>query len=223
MCLVHAPYFHTRPRHCRVPWVGWEPLGPGVGVRAEGDLQTPSLRASPQQAPALTKPPPCRLSPSTGPFHHALLLTMSPNTPTGPGLGHVASSGHAIQTRNSGDFPRVLAMLHVHVPAADEALPGPHGLARYAALPGGGAPCLPGGHFQHSAPASGQWGQLVQDESFEQCSGSFSGSMGRGLHESRQWGPGRLIYQLHLKTSTTRTNTLQSPLLQLLHSLCLNY
>lgn len=32
-----------------------------------------------------------------------------------------------------------------------------------------------------------------------------------------------LIYQLHLKSSTTRTNTLQFPLLQLLHSLCLNY
>lgn len=32
-----------------------------------------------------------------------------------------------------------------------------------------------------------------------------------------------LIYQLHLKSSTTRTNILQFPLLQLLHSLCLNY
>lgn len=36
------------------------------------------------------------------------------------------------------------------------------------------------------------------------------------------WGHG-LIYQLHLRSRTTRTNILQFPLLQLLHSLCLNY
>ena len=120
------------------PLVAWEPLGPGVGVRGEGGLQTLPLRASPQQAPALTKPPPCRLSPSTGPFHNAPLLTMPPNTPTDPGLGHVAASGQAIWTQISGNFPWVLAMPHVHVPAADEALPGPRGLARCAPLPGAG-------------------------------------------------------------------------------------
>lgn len=136
MCLGQAPYFHTRPRYCRVPWVGWEPLGPGVGARGKGGLQTPPLRASPQQALALTRPSPHRLSP-TGPLHNALPLTMPPKTPTVPGLGHVAASGHAIWTQNSGDFPRVLAMPRVHVSAADEALPRPRGPAGYAVLPGG--------------------------------------------------------------------------------------
>lgn len=38
-----------------------------------------------------------------------------------------------------------------------------------------------------------------------------------------QGRPRWLIYQLHLESSTTRTNISQFPPLQLLHSLCLNY
>lgn len=52
-----------------------------------------------------------------------------------------------------------------------------------------------------------------------------AGPPGKGCSslESRATEAPAQIYQLHLKSRPTRTNTLQFPLLQLLHSLCLNY
>lgn len=63
-----------------------------------------------------------------------------------------------------------------------------------------------------SSPGPGQWHK-----------GAWKPQLWKLRPRSQQPGPRRLIYQLHLQTSTRGTIPSQFPLLQLLHSLCLNY
>lgn len=81
------------------------PWGRGEGVRVV--CRPYPSEPAPSRPRPLPSPPPCRLSPSTGPFHNASpLLTMPPNTPTDPGLGHVAASGQAyFGLRSPETFP----------------------------------------------------------------------------------------------------------------------
>lgn len=241
VCLAHSPYLHTKANTTgSAQWSGSHGSPPARALEVGAG---PGAR--PLCSVCASKPPPTEVPPLQAPPHHKAPPPLSPSPQQAPPL-HSHHPGRprplawdtrpplvarALQTRNPRDFRQVLEMRCLLCAACAQMRPFPARPAVSARLCGK----RPAPLAVTSSAVTGRVGNGASRSGLAtsgpgRAAGRTAPTVLEASPVERDWapwerrpGPWRLIYQLHLKTGRTRTNTLQFPLLQLLYSLCLNY